>query len=112
MLSLPGVALDVGATARYDDAAPVPSPVSYLRLLMQRGRMEGSVVLDYMLRAAEAIPMLYGWYARGKAQIPGRHTAGVENAPAPGSRAHQHQVHEWRMAQNRWSPGGYLDTAP
>ena len=53
-----------------------------LSLLVQRGRMEGFIVLDYMPRASEAIAALAGWVQAGKLkhQVDVQH--GLENAPA------------------------------
>jgi NADPH-dependent curcumin reductase len=50
-------------------------------LIVQRGRMEGFLVLDYMSRAAEAIAGLAGWVQAGKIvdKIDVQH--GLENAP-------------------------------
>ena len=57
-------------------------PKNYLNLIVQRGRMEGFIVLDYMPRVAEAIGALAGWVQAGKIvdKIDVQH--GLENAPA------------------------------
>ena len=71
-----------GAIARYNDTAQAPGPKNYLNLLVQRGRMEGFIVLDYLPRAAEAIAALSGWLKDGrlKDRVDVQH--GLENAPA------------------------------
>ncbi|MGC2785395.1 MAG: hypothetical protein WA397_16500 [Roseiarcus sp.] len=50
-------------------------------LIVQRGRVEGFIVLDYMPRVAEAISALAGWVQAGKIvdKIDVQH--GLENAP-------------------------------
>ena len=51
-------------------------------LIVQRGRMEGFIVLDYMPRAAEAIGALAGWVQAGKLKTKVDRQHGLENAPA------------------------------
>ena len=48
-----------GGIANYTE--PPPGPKNYLNLVVQRGQMEGFMILDYMARAAEAIGALTGW---------------------------------------------------
>ena len=71
-----------GAIARYNDSALAPGPKNYLNLLVQRGRMEGFIVLDYLPRAAEAVLALSGWLKAGtlKDRVDVQH--GLENAPS------------------------------
>jgi NADPH-dependent curcumin reductase CurA len=71
-----------GAIARYNDTAQAPGPKNYLNLLIQRGRMEGFIVLDYMPRAAEAVLALAGWLREGKLKDRVDVQPGLENAPA------------------------------
>jgi NADPH-dependent curcumin reductase CurA len=70
-----------GAIANYNATELPPGPKNYLNLIVQRGRMEGFIVLDYMPRAAEAIGALAGWVQAGKIvdKIDVQH--GLENAP-------------------------------
>jgi NADPH-dependent curcumin reductase CurA len=81
-LAMRGRVVLCGAIARYNDSAPAPGPKNYLNLLVQRGRMEGFIVLDYMPRAGEAIAALSGWLKEGrlKDRVDVQH--GLENAPA------------------------------
>jgi NADPH-dependent curcumin reductase len=51
-------------------------------LIVQRGRMEGFLVLDCMSRAAEAIGALAGWVQAGKLKDKVHAHHGLENAPA------------------------------
>jgi NADPH-dependent curcumin reductase len=57
-------------------------PRNYLRLLVQRGRMEGFVVIDYLDRAPEAIAQLRQWLLEGKLKDRVDVQRGLENAPA------------------------------
>ncbi len=80
-LALRGRIVLCGAIARYNDTALAPGPKNYLNLLVQRGRMEGFIVLDYMARAGEAVAALSGWLKDGrlKDRVDVQH--GLENAP-------------------------------
>lgn len=71
-----------GAISRYNDLRPPPGPANYLSLLVQRGRMEGFIVLDFMPRAAEAVAALAGWLREGKLKDRVDVVDGFENAPA------------------------------
>ena len=50
-------------------------------VLMQRGRIEGFIVLDYLGRAGEAFGKLGEWLATGKLQFATDVVVGLENAP-------------------------------
>ena len=63
-------------------AVQAPGPKNYLNLIVQRGRMEGFVVLDYMPRAAEAVGALSGWLKEGRLKDRVDVQQGLENAPA------------------------------
>ena len=71
-----------GGIANYNATEPPPGPKNYLNLVVQRGRMEGFLVLDYMSRAAEAIGALAGWVQAGKLKNKVDVQHGLENAPA------------------------------
>ena len=68
--------------ANYNPIEPPPGPKNYLNLVVQRGRMEGFIVLDYMPRAADAIGALAGWVQAGKLKNKVDVQHGLENAPA------------------------------
>ena len=70
-----------GAIAGYNEPAGLPGPRNYLRLLMQRGRMEGFVVSDAFERAGEAITALSGWLREGRIKNRVDVIDGFENAP-------------------------------
>ena len=61
---------------------PSPGPKNYLNLVVQRGRMEGFLVLDYLPRAAEAVGALAGWVQSGQIKTKVDVQDGLENAPA------------------------------
>ena len=81
-LAMRGRVVLCGAIARYNDNALAPGPKNYLNLLMQRGRMEGFIVLDFMPRAAEAVSALSGWLKDGRLKDRVDVQQGLENAPA------------------------------
>ena len=80
-LALRGRVVLCGGIANYNATEPSPGPKNYLNLVVQRGRMEGFLVLDYLPRAAEAIAALAGWVQSGqlKTKVDVQH--GLENAP-------------------------------
>jgi NADPH-dependent curcumin reductase CurA len=71
-----------GAIANYNAIEPPPGPRNYLALLLQRGRMEGFIVLDYYPRAEQAVTELANWIAQGKLKDRVDVQHGLENAPA------------------------------
>jgi NADPH-dependent curcumin reductase CurA len=71
-----------GAIAGYNEKVPPPGPRNYLSLLVQRGRMEGFIVLDYMPRAGEAVSALSRWVQEGTIHHEEDIQEGLENAPA------------------------------
>lgn len=71
-----------GAISQYNAADPPPGPKHYLNLLIQRGRMEGFIIMDYLPRAAEAVRDLAAWIAEGKLKDRVDVREGLENAPA------------------------------
>jgi NADPH-dependent curcumin reductase CurA len=71
-----------GAISGYNERVPPPGPRNYLSLLVQRGRMEGFIVLDYMDRAGEAVAALSQWIREGRLRHQEDIQEGLENAPA------------------------------
>jgi hypothetical protein len=55
-----------GAISAYNQEETPPGPRNYYRIVAQRGRMEGFVVIDFLPRAAEAVADLAKWVAEGK----------------------------------------------
>ena len=71
-----------GALSTYGQAGGPQGPRNYLRLISQRGRMEGFVILDFMDRANEAMTAISGWMREGKLKDRVDVVHGLENAPA------------------------------
>jgi NADPH-dependent curcumin reductase len=55
-----------GAISQYNKMTSMSGPSNYMSLLVNRARMEGFVVIDYMGRAPEAVGEMAGWIAEGK----------------------------------------------
>jgi NADPH-dependent curcumin reductase CurA len=55
-----------GAISQYNNLEAMKGPSNYMSLLVNRARMEGFVVIDYMSRAPEATREMAGWIAEGK----------------------------------------------
>jgi hypothetical protein len=55
-----------GAISQYNNLDSMRGPSNYMSLLVNRARMQGFVVLDYMGRFAEAQREMAGWLAEGK----------------------------------------------
>src|SRR5262249_34927182 len=54
-LALRGRVVLCGAISGYNDPGQAAPPRNYMRLLVQRGRMQGFVVVDFLARAPEAL---------------------------------------------------------
>jgi NADPH-dependent curcumin reductase CurA len=80
-LALRGRVVICGAMSGYTDMVAAPGPKNYLKLLIQRGRMEGFVVIDYLTRSDEALTALAGWLREGKLKDRVDVQQGLENAP-------------------------------
>jgi NADPH-dependent curcumin reductase CurA len=74
------VVLCGGISAYNLDETP-PGPKNYFNLVLQRGRMEGFIVIDYVSRFAEASEKLLAWVGEGKIQARVDVQEGFENAP-------------------------------
>ncbi len=70
-----------GAISAYNAEEPPPGPRNYYRIVAQRGRIEGFVVLDFLPRAAEATAELAAWVADGRIAWAVDVQKGFENAP-------------------------------
>jgi NADPH-dependent curcumin reductase CurA len=80
-LALHGRIVLCGAISGYNEPAPL-GPRNYMKLLMQRGRMEGFVVVDFLPRAHEALHALASFMREGKLKDRVDIVQGLENAPA------------------------------
>jgi len=71
-----------GSISGYNATAPIPGPSNLSNLTINRARMEGFVILDYMPRAMEAIKELMGWISSGQLIYQVDLQEGFENIPA------------------------------
>ena len=55
-----------GAISQYNNLDAVTGPSNYMSLLVNRARMQGFVVIDYMSRYPEATREMAGWIADGR----------------------------------------------
>lgn len=69
-----------GLISQYNAVDPVPGPYNFARVLVQRARIEGFIVLDYMDRFQEAYDELGNWLAEGKIKFRADVIDGLENA--------------------------------
>jgi NADPH-dependent curcumin reductase CurA len=70
-----------GAISEDNRAEPVGLKY-YMQLLIQRGRMEGFIILDYADRFPEAIMALLPWVAEGRIKYAVEVVDGLDAAPA------------------------------
>jgi NADPH-dependent curcumin reductase CurA len=70
-----------GGISAYNETTPPPGPRNLMSLVINRARMEGFIVLDYLPRFGEGIKDLAGWLAAGKIAHSEDVQYGLENAP-------------------------------
>jgi len=70
-----------GLISGYNATEPVPGPYAFPMVLIQRARVEGFIVMDYMDRATEAIRKMSEWYREGKLKYKVDVYDGLETAP-------------------------------
>lgn len=68
-----------GAISQYNTTSGIKGPSNYLSLLINRGRMEGFIVMDYAKRYPEAVAEMAGWMAEGKLKSKEDIYEGIEN---------------------------------
>lgn len=68
-----------GAISQYNNTTAIKGPSNYLSLLVNRGRMEGMVVLDYASKYGEAATEMAGWIQTGKLKSKEHVVDGIEN---------------------------------
>ena len=71
-----------GAISVYNAAEPPPGPRNYLQLVIQRARMEGFLVLDYVSRFPQAVAAMGAWVAEGRLRHAVDVVDGLERTPA------------------------------
>jgi NADPH-dependent curcumin reductase CurA len=69
-----------GGISGYNEKEPPPGPRNLMNLVIQRARMEGFIVLDYMARFPEATAQLTGWVKSGRIRHYEDVQEGIENA--------------------------------
>ena len=70
-----------GGISNYNATAPAPGPVNLMNLVIQRARMEGFIVIDYMDRFAASAAELTGWMQSGELIYQVDVQEGFENIP-------------------------------
>ena len=71
-----------GISSGYTTEALPPGPSTLTNLIIQRGRMEGFIVLDFAQRFGEAMIQLGTWVSEGKIVYQEDIAEGLENCPA------------------------------
>jgi len=71
-----------GSISAYNATTPLPGPSNLSNLTINRARMEGFVILDYMPRAMEAIQELMAWVSSGDLVYQVDLQEGFDNIPA------------------------------
>ena len=69
-----------GAISMYNATEFPPGPKNYVSLIVQRGRMEGFIVTDFMPRFPEAFMQISQWISEGKIKYAVDVVQGLENA--------------------------------
>jgi NADPH-dependent curcumin reductase len=80
LMNLCGRIVFCGLISQVNATEPVPGPYNYPMIVMQRLRVEGFIILDFMHRYPEAIAALGQWMAEGKIQVRTQIVDGLENA--------------------------------
>ncbi len=80
-LAMKGRVVLCGAISGYNAEEPQPGPRNYLQLLMNRGRMEGFIVMDFLGKVQQAVGDLSQWLLSGKIKYQEDIVEGLENAP-------------------------------
>jgi NADPH-dependent curcumin reductase CurA len=70
-----------GGISGYNEVEPPPGPRNLMNLVVQRGRMEGFIVIDYLPRFGEGVAKLAEWVRRGEIVHTEDVQVGLENAP-------------------------------
>ncbi|MDG1522773.1 MAG: zinc-binding dehydrogenase, partial [Hellea sp.] len=71
-----------GSISGYNSTGPIPGPSNLSNLTINRAKMEGFIVLDYMPRAMEAIQDLMTWITSGQLIYKVDLREGFENIPS------------------------------
>ncbi|HVA04156.1 MAG TPA: NADP-dependent oxidoreductase [Acidimicrobiales bacterium] len=80
-LAMRGRIVLCGAISVYNAKTRPPGPRNIFNLIIERGRMEGFLVLDYRDRFLEAQIDMVGWLAEGKVKHAEHLVEGLEHSP-------------------------------
>jgi len=80
LMNLKGRISTCGLISQYNAIEEVPGPKNYPMILMQRLKVQGFIILDYVDRYPEAIAAVSKWMAEGKIKVRQDVTDGLENA--------------------------------
>jgi hypothetical protein len=80
-LALRGRVVLCGAISSYNERGAIAGPANYRNLIVQRGRMEGFIILDYIDRFPEGQAEMAGWLASGQIKAAEHIVEGLERAP-------------------------------
>ncbi|MEM1333433.1 MAG: NADP-dependent oxidoreductase [Actinomycetota bacterium] len=80
-IAMKGRVVMCGAIAQYNDTEARPGPHNLANLIVNRARIEGFIILDYLHRADEAIGDLATWVLGGDLQYAVDVVDGLDNAP-------------------------------
>jgi NADPH-dependent curcumin reductase CurA len=69
-----------GAISMYNSTELPPGPANYVSLIIQRARMEGFIITDFLPRFAEAFMQISQWIGEGKIKYAVDVVQGLENA--------------------------------
>jgi hypothetical protein len=81
MINLRARIVMCGLISQYTSEQPVPGPYNLGNVLIQRARIEGFIITDYLDRAMEGAMQLGQWLMEGKIQYRVDIVEGLENAP-------------------------------
>ncbi|MFN2464611.1 MAG: NADP-dependent oxidoreductase [Candidatus Dormibacteria bacterium] len=70
-----------GAISQYNNTGPASGPANYMSLLVNRARMQGFLVFDYLDRYGEAIVEMTGYYRSGQLKSREQVVVGLEAFP-------------------------------
>jgi len=70
-----------GGISGYSEKEPAPGPRNLMNLVIQRSRMEGFIIIDYVARFPEAAAQLAEWVVEKKIVNREDIQEGIENAP-------------------------------
>jgi NADPH-dependent curcumin reductase CurA len=70
-----------GAISQYNSTTPPKGPANYLSLLVNRARMEGMIVFDWIARYGEAMQQMSQWMAEGRLKSKEDIVDGIEKFP-------------------------------